>query len=345
MRILVYSTPIFKLGWGGLAGYGGLEQIAWECARGLAARGHQVGLVCPDGSDCPGVHIIATGPERVTNEFQAWDKVWKDFLTFAPDAVIDHSWSKLSLTLKREGRYKGPVLNVCHAPVNTMFNSLPQGVNFNAVCISGDQKNHFEALFNRKAVRVYNGINPDYYSPLDLPRTDRYLFLGRFSSVKSPDIALETALAAGVGLDVIGDVTITNEPELYNKCMNMADGKQIRIVGNQNRGNCVWWYSQATAMIHPVRNFREPFGLAPIEAMACGCPVIAWRNGAMAETLLDKQTGFLVESQEEIVDLIKTNAVASIDRNKCREWASTFNLDRMVKSYEQAIYEALKKEW
>ena len=53
MRVVVISTPIFRLGPMGLQGYGGLEQIAWECAKGLAKLGHQVALIAPDGSECP----------------------------------------------------------------------------------------------------------------------------------------------------------------------------------------------------------------------------------------------------------------------------------------------------
>ena len=48
MKILVISTPIFITP---VRGYAGLEVIAWEIARGLAAKGHQVSLAAPDGSE------------------------------------------------------------------------------------------------------------------------------------------------------------------------------------------------------------------------------------------------------------------------------------------------------
>jgi glycosyltransferase involved in cell wall biosynthesis len=350
MRILIYSTPVFALGPMGLTGYGGLEAIAWECAKGLAKRGHQVGLIAPDNSVCPGVQVFHCGPERVTDEPKFWDKAWQHLL-LGWDAIIDHSWQKLSLKLKQEGRLTCPVLNVHHAPVNTMWQKLPdetiQGqfqnkFKFCAVCISEDQKNHFEAIFNRPARSCYNGIDPEYYRPLGLPRTNRYLFLGRFSTIKGPDLAIEACNASGAELDICGDTQITQEPELYTKCMAMADGKKIKVIGNQPRGNCVWLYSQAKALLHPVQRFREPFGLAPVEAMACGCPTIAWANGAMKETIKHGETGFLVNSHEELVDLIKTNAVDSIDREKCREWAIQFSVDRMAKAYESLCQEAIK---
>ena len=49
--------------------------------------------------------------------------------------------------------------------------------------------------------------------------------------------------------------------------------------------------------------YREPFGLAPVEAQLCGMPVIAWDNGAMRETIKHGETGFLVKTQQEMEDL------------------------------------------
>ena len=58
-----------------------------------------------------------------------------------------------------EGRLKVPVLCVLHAPVDTMLKSLPPGVDKPCfVCISEDQRNHFEALFNQEARVCHNGI-------------------------------------------------------------------------------------------------------------------------------------------------------------------------------------------
>jgi glycosyltransferase involved in cell wall biosynthesis len=211
-------------------------------------------------------------------------------------------------------------------------------------------------LFNgKKAETAYNGVDLEYYKPLDLPRSKRFLFLGRFSTVKSPKLAIEACLKAGVGLDLIGDTSITNEPEYFNECRRLCDGKQIRMVGSANRGECVWWFSQAHAMIHPVRDFREPFGLAPVEAQACGCPVIAWDNGAMRETVkagpASSSTGKLVSSFDELVDTVKYSAFpdpvwdgercADTWRKNCREWAGKFSVQNHAKRYEELCHKAI----
>lgn len=366
MKVVVISTPIFALGQSGLTGYGGLEQIAWQQAKGLAAKGHQVALVAPDGSSCPGVQIIPIGPAGQVDEKMAYggfkearqgDQLlrrshagyWQALRE--SDVVIDHSWHKFSYGLKMEGQLQAPVLGWMHAPVDTMYKTLPPGVEKPCfVCISDDQRIHFEVLFNRPARTCYNGIDLDFYKPLGIPRTKRFLFLARFSTVKGPDLAIEACRKADVGLDLVGDTKLTGEAEYLKSILGLADGKQIRFVGPAARGECVHWYSQAHAMIHPNQRFREPFGLAPVEAMACGCPVIAWNYGAMRETVKHGETGWLVKSMEELVGLLKTirelhpgglSHPNNRIREQCRDWVSQFSEQRMVDRVESLAKEAL----
>lgn len=365
MKIGVISSTVFRLtNNGGLSGYGGLEVIAWHCARGLATKGHTVIFFAPDGSECPGCNMVHFGPAGQINEAQAHEKSWQHLLQC--EAIIDHSWGKHSVLLKHEAetqpkplieKFKNvPILLVMHAPVDTMMANPPPVKKPCIVCISNDQKAHYEGLFGgAKAKVVYNGVDTDQYKPIDIPRTNRFLFLGRFSSVKSPDIAIQACKDAGVGLDLIGDTSITNEPALLAKCKKMADGKQIRLVGPATRGNCVWWYSQAYAFLHPVQSFREPFGLAPVESMLCGCPVIAWNSGAMRETIPHGEEAFtqdtpgaLVSSYDDLVGMIKNwsqNSFRQESRNNVREYAKKFSIQNMVDNYEKACMDALKGGW
>ena len=372
MRICVISSTVFAVP---LKGYGGLEAIAWEIARGLAAKGHQVSLVTPDGSECPGVTIIPTGiagqysekdayggyPEHKEGDVvrrRAHAGYWQHLV--GVDVVIDHSWQKYAYLLKEEGVLKAPVLGVCHAPINTMFGSLPPVEKPCFVCISKDQAAHFAGLFNREAKVAYNGIDLDFYRPMGVPRTSRFLFLARFSTIKGPDLAIHACRQAGVGLDLVGDTSITNEPDFLKKCQGMCDGfggvagvgpgyltgngTGIRMVGPAKRGECVWWFSQAHCMLHPNQRFREPFGLAPGEAMACGLPVIAWDNGAMRETIKDGETGWLVKSLDELVRIIEVipPPIPTGMRERCLEWASQFSLQAMVDRYEELCIEAVE---
>lgn len=336
MRIAVISSCVFACP---PSGYAGLEMIAHQCATGLAKLGHKVTLIAPDGSHCEGGEVLAFGPPGQWDEKHAY-RVYRDSLSEF-DVIIDHSWMKFSYIAKAEERTKAHVLGVLHAPVNTMYQSLPPVEKPCMVCISRDQANHYEALFGREARVCHNGIDLDFYKPMGIKRTDRFLFLARFSSVKSPDVCQDVCINTGVGLDLVGDTSITNEPEYLRLCMTKADGKQIKIIGGVNRSETVYWYSQAKALLHLTPNFREPFGLGPVEAMATGCPVLAWRRGAMKETVNHGESGFIVNSVSEVEELIRSDAISKINRVKCREWASQFSVENMVNRYEQLCNESL----
>lgn len=367
MKICVISSTVFAVGQGGnaLPGYGGLEVIAWHCAKGLAARGHQVSLVAPQGSQCPGCEVIECLPpgfgeeqawggcvyKNVNGEDVRWPGYWPKMLEYndKDSIIIDHSWNTWVAMLKMEGRLQCPILKVLHAPVNTHYQSLPPEGVLSFICISEDQKNHFEALHSPWKARVcYNGIDGGIYKPLNIPRSNRFLYLARFSSIKGPDLAIDACKKAGVGLDLIGDTSITNEPELFEHCKRQADGTQIRIIGSVPRGETVWWYSQAHALLHPTQRFREPFGLAPVESMLCETPVITWDYGAMRETVKHGVTGFLVNSLDEMahwINTVRDGQIGEAMRKHCHEWALRFSIDAMVKRYEELCEEALANPW
>lgn len=359
MKIAVVSTPVFTCP---PEGYSGLEALAWHTAKGLAEKGHKVTLIAPDGSHCPNCEMIFIGKAGSWDERRVFESYKGELHKF--DVIVDHTWQKWSYTLKIDGNLKVPILGVCHAPINTMYQSLPAIDKPTFVCISKDQAAHFEALHGREARVCYNGVDLDYYKPLGIKRTDRFLFLARFSTIKGPDLAIDACIKADVGLDLVGDTSITQEPEFFEQCKKKADGvsgipghtmaklfpseeawqKRIVIVGPAKRGECVYWYSQAHCLLHPNQRYREPFGLAPVEAMACSCPVIAWKYGALKETI-GKEVGWLVQTFDDLVHAIECvahplSATGEKQRQYTREWASQFSIQKMIERYHELCVEA-----
>jgi glycosyltransferase involved in cell wall biosynthesis len=336
LKICVISTTVLHCP---PKGYSGLEMIAWQVAEGLRSKGHDVMLVAPRGSQtsCE-LHETTLGEsERIAFSCGYAAKLHKF------DVIIDHSWEKWSYILKLHNKLPVPILGVLHAPVETMYMTPPPIPTPCLVCISKDQsinaKEHLKCD-NRVA---YNGVDIDSYKNSNKQRNNRYLFLARISTIKGPHIAVDVANNCQVGLDLVGDDRITGEPDLLNyikqKCVMSP---YLRYVGHQDRDECVNWFNSNKAMLHPNKLFREPFGLAPVEAQLCGMPVIAWKNGALQETVKDKESGFLVESQEEMQELIKSDAVSSIKADNCIEWASQFSHINMINRYEELCFESLE---
>lgn len=322
-------------------GYNGLEQVVWSLAGGLARRGHEVLLVAPGGTVAPpgvGLHGTTVGE----SEERAYSGYWQRLPEY--QVVIDHSWQKWSYILKTEGRLDAPILGVMHAPVNTMYAAPPPVLLPSLVAISKDQAAHIGEHLGVGARVAYNGIDLDFYrsatrGPMH-KQGDRYLFLARMSKIKGPHIAVDLARQLRFPLDLVGDDRITGEPELAQRMIALATGN-IAYHGGVSRQRAVEMFGKAKALLHPAFAFREPFGLSIVEAQACGCPVIASDHGALRETIVHGETGFVVKTVDDMRELIKSDAIADIRPDLCRRNASRFSIDAMVKRYEELCTEAL----
>jgi len=335
MRICVISTTVMTCP---PTGYSGLEMLAWQQATGLANKGHNVTLVAPKGSFVPPtveLHETSLGE----SEKMAYSGYWHKLPNF--DCIIDHSWQKWSMVLKMEGQLKAPVLMWMHAPAETMYSRPPDVPKPCFVSISIDQSKVVQELYGRETRVCYNGVDPGFYRIIDRPRNNRYLFLSRMSTIKGPDIAIEAAKTNKQMLDLVGDDAITAEPDFAKSLRYSANTTPgIRYIGNQSREQCVIWFNMNKALIHPVMRYREPFGLAPVEAQLCGMPVIAWDNGAMRETVAHGETGYIVRTMDELNTVLKSGAVSDIKAKTCRDWAMQFSYDNMIDRCAELCEEA-----
>src|SRR5262249_1562605 len=146
---------------------------------------------------------------------------------------------------------------------------------------------------------------------------DYLAFLGRISPEKRLDRAITIARQAGMKLKVAAKIypgerdyfqreiePLLQEARPFVEFLGEVGGKaKDEFVGN------------ARALLFPI-DWAEPFGLVMIEALACGTPVIAWRNGSVPEVLEEGRTGFIVNSIEEAVRAV--GRVGSLNRQVIR---------------------------
>ncbi len=336
MKIVVISTTIMPCP---PPGYSGLEMVAWQQAKGLAEMGHKVTLVAPIGSSPPpGVDLHGTTLGE--SEAQAYSGYWQKLLDC--DVVCDHSWSKFSTILKMEGRLTVPSLLWVHAPIETMFNVPPPIEKPCFVAISKDQAGAISGHLGVNARVCYNGVDTDFYKPLHEERTDRYLFLARMSRLKGPHIALAMAKKCRVPLDLVGDDKLVEDPLYAQRIRSGCEGSRIVYHGEKSRRECLDFFNSAKAMLHCNNAFREPFGLAPVEAQLCGCPVIAADHGSIREIVKDGETGFIYRTMEDLEDIIKSDKISKIDRSLCNRWASQFSVKNFIKRTMDLITEAVE---
>jgi len=155
-------------------------------------------------------------------------------------------------------------------------------------------------------------------------RSGYFAFVGRVSPGKGLDRAIEIARRAGARLRVAAKVD--------------RDEPGIEFIGELNEEQKPAFLGNATALIFPI-DWPEPFGLAMIEAMSCGTPVLAWARGSVPEIVEDGLSGFVVDSIEAAV--AKARAIAALDRRQVRRrFEKRFVASRMAQDY-LSVYHSL----
>jgi glycosyltransferase involved in cell wall biosynthesis len=185
---------------------------------------------------------------------------------------------------------------------------------------------------------VYHGLPLDIHAPSYEP--GEYLaFLGRISPEKRPDRAIEIARRSGVPLRIAAKVDPVDRA-YFESLKPHIDGSFIRYVGEVSEAEKGDFLRNALALLFPI-DWPEPFGLAMIEAMACGTPIIAFRAGSVPEVIDDGLTGRIVDSVEQ--GIASVDEARHWDRRRCREvFERRFTDRRMAFDYGQ-LYERVRR--
>lgn len=329
MKILLISTTVYKLTKEGLTGYGGLEHLVAVWAIEMQKLGHQVSVVCPEGSDLgEGIEIIPVGyrePDEAA--YLKYKDRLKEF-----DAVMDNSWGWYSVLSQMEADRQLPIIHCYHSDPYNLGSSPP----IEKPCLtafSEAQADIIRRKWNVACQVVLHGVDLDFYKPdPNIERGSRYLFLARYTPEKGFLEITYLAKKCKVGLDAFGDMEIVASQDYVAKCFNENDGRQIRVNPGISREESVKQYRSHKALI-TWPNYVEIFGLTTVEAMACGCPVISKDSGAAKELIKQGKTGFVVGTLEEAEELIKNDAISNIKQEDCVRQAKKFSIEKSARGH------------
>ena len=164
------------------------------------------------------------------------------------------------------------------------------------------------------------------------PRDRGYLaFLGRISPEKRVDRAIAIAEAVGWPLRIAAKVDPADVGYFESEIRPLLDRPLVTFLGEIGDAEKGAFLGGAKALLFPI-DWREPFGLVMIEALACGTPVVAFRGGSVPEVIDHGHTGFVVDSIEEAI--AATRRIDSIDRRMCREvFERRVTTRRMAEAY------------
>lgn len=337
--------------------YGGIERIIAMLCDGLVAKGHEVTLFASPGSTAKG-KLISVFEKPLLEANIPWSNpVWNlrnlsKAFEMANNGEFDIIHSHLDLwTLFFHNLTETPVLHTMHNPLyrtNADANKddrlhlfTEEAKRINIVFISQSARAQAMVKFSKDRVRViYNGIDLSHFK-FNPKGGDHFVWIARMNKHKGVENAIAAAEKLGVKLLLAGRIDPT-QVEYFKTYIKPHLNEKIKYVGELTEKQLSEFYGPAKACLYPIE-WEEPFGLVVAESMACGTPVIAYRRGSMPELIEDGKTGFVVDSNLDLlVEAMKK--VDQIDRVLVRQRVEEkFSKETMVDNYEKAYYRLLNR--
>jgi glycosyltransferase involved in cell wall biosynthesis len=335
-------------------GYGGTERVVYTLTEELVRRGHDVTLFASGDSHTSArlVPIVADalwhrtppcfdfdahrGPifDTILSELGERDfDIVHSHLDFMGFPLVDAAGPPVVTTL--HGRLDAQGL----LPTYRAYSGVP------LISISNAQRRPLASA--NWVATVPHGIDLDAFT--FNPGPGKYLaFLGRISPEKGLDVAIRVARRAGVPLLVAArpPLPFDDNPEAqidrayYTDVIKpLLKEPGVEMIGEVGGAEKNAFLRDAAALLFPIR-WPEPFGLVMPEALACGTPVLALREGSVPEVLDDGVTGFVCHFEDELVAAV--DRLGELDRSRCRAEAERrFSPEAMADGYEAVFGEML----
>lgn len=328
-------------------GYGGVEWVVSALTEALVRRGHQVTLFCAPGSvsSAEVVPVLdAAHPDEIERSLHEADHVARAFDEIelragadAFDVVHDHCGFTALAMADRLGT---PVVHTLHGQLTGGTAAFYRRHGHKAALVGISDAQLASAPAGVSAVRVIpNPIDVGAW-PLREDKDDYLLWIGRMTADKGPHRAIAAARAAGVPLIMAGVVQPGQQGFFDEHVAPHLDGDRVRFVGEVGGGVKHALFAGAMGLLMPIR-WEEPFGMVMVEALACGTPVIAFREGAARELVVDGTTGFLVDDEEAMAAAV--GRLELIDPRVCRAWvAGHCDVDVVAAAYETTYRLAMR---
>ena len=330
-------------------GYGGIELVIGLLSEALRDAGHRVTLLAAEGST-PGTVSLAPGAWR--SDLGGPDERLRE-LTYASrvatalealdgvDVVHDHcGFSSLLAACLTD---VAPVVHTVHGDIpeaySTMYSALASRAGF--ISISAAQRETMAEL--PWIGTVHNAVDVDNLAFTPETKEPYLLCLARICPDKGQDIAIEVARRTGMRLVLAGKIETGPESvEYFKRHVEPAiDGDRVVHLHNVAALEKAHLLSRAYALLAPLQ-WDEPFGLAMVEAMASGTPVLAMARGAAPELVTEGVTGFLVNDADEMT--LAVPLVAGVDPWQCAGVTrARFSPAAMAHSYIR-LYEGATRE-
>jgi glycosyltransferase involved in cell wall biosynthesis len=324
--------------------YGGTERVVSWLTEELVRRGHDVTLFASADSSTSarllpcaprGLRLDPAAPDSLLAHIAALGCVADRLAEF--DVVHAHVDA---LAFLLNGLTRTPVVHTLHGRLDlpgldAALAAFPRNP---LVSISDRQRAPVAGLPLSWRATVYHGLDLDAIpAPTGGSHGGYLAFLGRTSREKGLQTAIAVAHAVGIPLRIAAKTDALDRAYYERELRPLIDGTFIQHVGEIGDDEKWKFLAEALCLLFPI-DWPEPFGLAMIEALACGTPVVARPAGSVPEVISDGETGWLGDTVAELAAAVRR--IEKLDRARCRAVVQErFSVAAMTDAYERVYRE------
>ena len=340
MRILFFVDPRIPVP---PRDYGGIERIVAALASEMRSLGHCVDLIAGPGSQSFGGRLVIHHEPGTGFWSRCFRKIWFQILSLPAllraDVVLN--FGRLDY-LETALRLPVPLVCCFQNPVTQAELDWLHRRRSKRLALVGISRSQIEDLEESERFFVIPNATDVEATPY---RTETgeppYLaFLGRVTRNKGADSAIRVARRCGMKLRIGGNLSEEEGgPEFFESEVRPALGPDVEWIGPVDDAQKQVLLGGASALLFPIR-WKEPFGIVMVESLASGTPVIATRCASTPEVIEDGVTGFLCDSEDEMVEAV--SRIREIDRAACRRAAEErYSVPQMTRAYLEVIVRLL----
>ncbi|QPG04579.1 glycosyltransferase [Salinimonas marina] len=324
---------------------GGTEAFVVRLANGLAARGHEVDVLCRKADETNRFNTLAieesalrmcdaiTSETEGQKQYQAAQYGLID--TSGYDVVHYHSYYHAIYDYGFLHRRRSVI--TLHSPVSerlALTHKLNRArTNDVYVTVSERLRDEWSEVLGDGLYTIPNGIEPAHYQADSVPALPESGFLlssGRICHDKNTAAAIELAETANMPLIIAGPIA---DETYYATHIRPYLSDTIRYAGHLSQTELKRYLSAATALLC-TSAWREPFGLSTLEALACDTPVIGFASAIVPELRQEPVSQIIEASQPEAI-VPAISRAARLPAGRCRDFAHQFDFSLTLEKYEQ----------
>ena len=224
--------------------------------------------------------------------------------------------------------YERPLARLAKLVLRPLDHRAARRVNL-FVANSRNIADRIRAVYGREATVVHPPVETARFTTLPSRDNGFLLIVSRLNAYKRIDYVIDACNARGLELVIAGTGP-------WEEQLRARAGATVRVLGAVTDSEIEGLMSTCTAFVLPG---EEDFGIAAVEAMAAGKPVLALRRGGAVETVIDGVTGVLYDepTRESFLGAMDTLAATSWDTDAARKRARDFDTSRFVDGLDRAI--------